>query len=174
MDLLYVIGVPGSGKSTLVRELVKGRRRRVYTEPFAHTLYEDGLVQLGRDRDGHGGTDALGMSVQPQAVAALAAHVWPRVIAEGDRLANAKFFGEVAAVGYRLTVVELEVPPEVAAARCVARGSHQDEKWMRGRATKIEHLRPCVNVVLNGTLPVESLARTLADHAVFQPRVMTH
>lgn len=166
--LLYVIGVPGSGKTTLVRQLVLGRRRRVAKKPFAHTVYEDGLVQLGRDREGHGGTDALSMSVQPYAIGALAARVWPRVLAEGDRLANRTFFERARGAGYVVDVALLDVPAELAAARRAERGTRQDEAWLRGRESKVENLRPFVTLTLDGSRPVEELAAELADHPVIR------
>lgn len=167
--LLYILGVPGSGKTTLVRELVLGRRRMVVTQPFAHTVYEDGLVQLGRDRGTHGGTDALSMSVQPNVVAALEAGAWPRILAEGDRLANPSFFEAVVAAGYELDVVLLSVPAEVAADRRAARGTDQDERWLRGRESKIANLQPHVTRVLDGTLSPSDLALELAHHPVLAP-----
>lgn len=168
--LLYVIGVPGSGKTTLVRELVLGRRRRVVPKPFAHTVYEDGLVQLGRDRQGHGGTDALSMSVQPHVIAALQAGAWERILAEGDRLANTGFFAAAQGAGYGLTVVLLTLPAEAAAARRSARGTHQDERWLRGRESKVANLWAWAkdNVAdvraFDATLSAAELAALLADH----------
>lgn len=181
MNLLYLIGVPGSGKTTLMRELVLGRPRRVIQKPFAHTVYEGGLVQLGRDRGTHGGTDALSMSVQPLVVAALETALWPRVIAEGDRLANMTFFEAVMAAGYDLTVAMLEVPGEVASARREGRGTNQDERWLRGRESKVTNLwaqlgamqaagraLPLVTVALDGTKSPQALAQELEPHPVIR------
>ena len=163
-QLLYVIGIPGSGKSSLVAELVRGRRRRVHPKPFAHTIYEDGLVQLNRERKSHSGTDALSMSVMPYVLAALDTGVWPRVLAEGDRLANQGFFQGVRSAGYLLTVVLLDTPPEVAAERRAARGTTQNEAWVRGRVTKIDRLAGSATLCLDGTRPLEELAALLANH----------
>lgn len=164
--LLYIIGVPGSGKSSLVAELVKGRKRMVQTKPFVHTVYEDGLVQLGREREGRSGTDALSMSAQPNVLAALETGVWPRVLGEGDRLTNRKFFEAAREAGYRVDVVLLDTPMDVAAFRRGARGSEQSESWLKGRETKIEGLRGLATLTLNGNLPVAALARQLASHPV--------
>ena len=164
LHMLYLIGVPGSGKSTLAAELVRGRRRRVRTVPFAHTVYDGGLVQLGRERAAFSGTDALSMSVQPKAQAALATGVWQRVLGEGDRLANGSFFQAVRDIGYQLDVALLDVPEELAAERRAERGSDQSEQWLRGRRSKVEGLREWVTITLDGTWPVEHSAAVLADH----------
>lgn len=165
-QLLYIIGVPGAGKSAVTAELVRGRRRRVRTEPFAHTVYEDGLVQLGREREGHSGTDALSMSVQPQAIAALEAQVWARVLGEGDRLANAAFFAAARAAGYHVEVVLIDTPEPVAAERRAARGTNQDPAWLKGRITKVEGLVDEVTMWLDGTKPVDQIAALLMSTKV--------
>lgn len=164
--LLYLIGIPGCGKSAVMAELVRGRRRRVIQQPFVHTEYEDGLVQLGRERKESSGTDVLAMNVQPRVFAMLETGYWPRVVGEGDRLANQRFFEQTRARGYALDVVLLDCPPEVAAERRAGRGSEQDEKWLRGRVTKVENLRPLATAVLDARLPVEQLARALSTHPV--------
>jgi GTPase SAR1 family protein len=176
--LLYIIGVPGSGKSTLVAELVRGKRRRVYKEPFAHTDYiDDGFIQLGREREGHSGTDALSMSVQPKVIAALEAQVWPRVLGEGDRLANKAFFDAARAAGYHVDVVLLDTPEPVAAQRRAARGTNQDPTWLKGRISKVEHLVEEVTIWLDGTKPVDQIAALLMSTAtaaaVLKPQEVT-
>jgi GTPase SAR1 family protein len=168
MHLLYIIGQPGVGKSTLTEALVRGRRRRVKQEPFTHTLYEGGLVQLGRERsNGFSGTDALSLSAATNAIALLEAR-WPRLIAEGDRLATGKFFDAARKIGYNVDVVLLEAPAFVLTKRRQERGSEQNEAWARGRETKIKNLDPWVTIRLDATLPVEELTASLRDHPVFE------
>jgi dephospho-CoA kinase len=165
-QMLYLIGVPGSGKSTVMRELLAGQRRRVSTVPFAHTVYENGVVQLGRERLEHPGTDCLAMNVQPRVLAMLETGYWPRIVGEGDRLANVRFFEQTRARGYLLEVVLLDCPEEVAAERRGDRGSEQDEKWLRSRVTKVENLRKWATHELDATLPVAELAQALSVHPV--------
>lgn len=166
MNLLYIIGVPGAGKTTLMRELVLGRRRRVVPKPFAHTVYEDGLVQLGRDREQFGGTDALSMSVQPLVTAALETRTWSRVIAEGDRLANPSFFTAARNAGYEVDVALLDAAPELATERRADRGSDQSDSWLRGRASKVDNLRDHVTIFLDAARTPADNAVLLADHPV--------
>ncbi len=166
--LLYLLGVPGVGKSTLMARLVQGKRRRVRLDPFAHTVYEDGLVQLGRERADFSGTDSLSMSVMPKAIAALEAGAWPRIVAEGDRLASAKYFQAAEDAGYSLVVVLLEAPEEVCAERRAERGSAQDPSWMAGRRTKVARLAEWVTLWLDAREPVELLAEQLAGQPVFR------
>ena len=63
--LVYVIGYPGSGKTTAMRSVVDGLASRVEEKPFKHTIYDGGTVQLGYEREAHGGTDGLSFNVQP-------------------------------------------------------------------------------------------------------------
>jgi hypothetical protein len=169
VNLLYIIGEPGVGKSALAAELVRGRRRRVRQQPFVHTEYEGGLVQLGRERSGRSGTDALSMSVSPLALRVLEAGIWRQVLGEGDRLAHVGFFEGARKAGYAVEVVLLSAPPEVAAERREKRGSEQDGSWLAGRLTKVRNLAEHATMTLDATRPVAELAAELADHPALAP-----
>ncbi len=100
---------------------------------------------LGRKRPGFGGTDALSMSVQPAVLAWLAAARPPYVLAEGDRLGNAKFFAAVLELGYEVRVIRLTVSQVLAAHRRATRASElgvtaQSDAWLKGRITKVANL----------------------------------
>jgi len=166
--LLYIIGIPGAGKSELAGALVRGRRRRVQHLPVLHTVYEDGLVQLGRERFRFSGTDAMSMSVAPRVVEVLKTGVWDRVLGEGDRLTTRGFFDAAATAGYAVDVALVDTPPELAAERRASRGSDQNDAWLRGRATKIRNLREYVTIVLDGRKPVNELVTDLRYHRVFR------
>lgn len=138
-NLLYIIGEPGVGKSTLLEYITRDLAFASREYPFPHRLYSCGVTEVGKRRPMFGGTDALSMAVQP-AVLAYLRHDRPSlVIAEGDRLATASFFAEARALDYQLDIVLLW-GPEVAAARRKARGTAQDEKWVAGRRRKVQNL----------------------------------
>lgn len=151
-QLCYVFGEPGTGKSTLLEHLTRGLRHSDSDSPFAHRIYPapaqakvrtehewTGVVEVGKRRPDFPGTDALSMSVQPRVVQWLADMLPGYVIAEGDRLANGKFFDSVLDLGYELKLLVLN-GSEVAALHRRIRGSNQDETWVRGRQNKAYNL----------------------------------
>jgi hypothetical protein len=144
--LLYLVGQPGSGKTTVIENLTAGLEpESVETRPFAHIVWGDGIVELGARREGFSGTDTLSMSVQPKVLDWLRSEAPPYVLGEGDRLANQKFFRGVLAAGWDLDVMHLQVSDEVARYRRAARAHElgvplQDEAWLRGRVTKVRNL----------------------------------
>lgn len=142
-DFLYVIGEPGSGKSTLVQAMI-GRTEAVPNDdgPFAFTMYgsRPPVIELGRRRKEFPGTDALAMNVQPKVQEWLGSMKASAVLAEGDRLANPKFFDYLIAEGWQLVIARIRIRHETAAARREARGSAQDETWLRSRRTKVDKL----------------------------------
>lgn len=138
--LSYVIGIPGSGKTTAVNTVmeaapVNGEER----DPFAYTIYSGG-VQLGANREGHSGTDALPYSVLPTVLEFLGDTEYDTIIAEGDRLANNSFFKGVIYRGWKLDLILLDTPDDIARIRCFKRRTKQSEIWRMGRATKVRKL----------------------------------
>jgi hypothetical protein len=139
MHALYIIGEPGIGKSTLVEAMTAGLPYEEATQPFAFRRYDCGVTELGRRRVGFSGTDALAMDVQPKVLQYLEA-VRPRyVLGEGDRLANAGFFGRLRELGYQTDILYL-FGAHLAYERRAARGSSQNPSWVQGRRTKADAL----------------------------------
>lgn len=179
MKLLYIIGEPGAGKTTLVKHLTRKVPSEVRTWPYVSwTHYTDKLAQLGYDRGTFGGTDALGMAAQKHVLGWIGLggttvnKSYEYVLAEGDRLANGKFFEAVKEAEVELTVVLLQASPAVLEARRSARnaliGKSQDARWLKTRETKVRNLRPWVEDewVLDAELPVAQLAQELYRHPV--------
>lgn len=143
-ELTYFIGQPGCGKTTLITALtdnelawvVKGTKLAP-----THTVYDRiDVAQIGAARADFGGTDILPMSIQPLAVAWMANGAPDQVFAEGDRLANDKFFQAVTDQGWSLKVVYINVSDATAAQRRAERGSNQNPTWLKGRQTKVARL----------------------------------
>lgn len=182
MNLDYLVGVPGAGKSTLVEAVTAGVPRKAATlASVPVVVYDGGMVELGRRRDSFSGTDALSMSIQPKAINLLtilagADAAWHRLFGEGDRLANLNFLLAAREAGWHVTLLHLDVPEEVAAERRRERGSKQTETWLKGRRTKVARLVTNARAVgfdvrtIDGTPQVSDIAATL-DAPVLRPRV---
>lgn len=144
MDLIYMIGAPGIGKSTLMRELTKNcDRYEVPGKPAYDALLKEGKiagVELGRRRENFSGTDALPMDAHPRALEWIGQAPFPLVLAEGQRLGTLAFFRAAHESGYNVHVLALDSPPEVSARRRAQRGSSQSESWVKGATTRAAHL----------------------------------
>jgi dephospho-CoA kinase len=160
--VIAIGGVPGSGKTTLMRRFLA-----LLVELGPVTPQKFGLVRYLRARPENGtpvnifgvygkkpidtfeGTDKLSMSVQPDAVTAMEVCVTTgeTVIFEGDRLYNNKFL-QACRQTADTYILELQVDGAEQTQRCKARGSNQDEKWLKGRATKIANIRKANDVLL--------------------------
>lgn len=148
---VYIVGAPGSGKSTAMARLLEGWTAGPYTkwtakEMFGHHLShpEKGTgAYLGHLRPEYPGTDALSLSVAPQALLWLDALPllgldW--VFGEGVRLGHIGFLLALGAAT-DLTVVYLDVDPETCAERRAERGGKLlSERWVKvatGRARSV-------------------------------------
>lgn len=163
MHALYLLGEPGVGKSTALAHIIakllpEGHDR---TAPFAHTLYNLGdagfACYLGKHDGIFPGTDRLSMSVIAPLEPWLK-HLTPAfVLAEGDRLANDRYFKHLRAIGYTLSIAHLRA--EEAPARRLQRSSKaQNPVWVAGRKSK--HLKLAERwdaLEVNASGPVETI-----------------
>lgn len=169
-DLVYVVGFPGSGKTSAVSIALGDQISEVRTIPFAHTLHTNGIVELGERREPYGGTDTLAMDIQPKVVnwlgqiigmSRVSRHV---IVGEGDRLGNLTFLNSAMELGWRVMLVYLMTPELVARERAWSRGSRFDEQWFHGRMVKVDNLvRNWEHKfrVIEGTRPVNEVGATL-------------
>lgn len=148
-DALYIIGAPGSGKTTLVSALTEGWPYQQFSKPLAHVLFpEPGVVELGARREGgFSGTDALSMSVITKAEPWVQDVFFPEpyLLAEGDRLAIDRFMTALVDADWDLVIARLVVPLDEVDRRRFARAAElgvepQATNWMKGRITKVNNL----------------------------------
>lgn len=152
-NALYVIGGPGSGKSTLMAGLLDGWEaehpfiRLVPKELFGHRLEHPVLgsgIYLGKIRPEFPGTDALARSVSPHATQ-WATEVLPTerlswVFGEGVRLSHLKFFEDLHQ-HTRLTVIYLALDESVSQQRRIDRGlAPIEERWCRSSFSRARNL----------------------------------
>lgn len=166
--LVYLIGQPGAGKTTVADCMTETFARVDIDQPLPHRawLNPDGtfaFVSLGRHREGFGGTDTLAMNVQPKVVDWLTSPIAPRVVfGEGDRLGNLKFHDAMKAAGWDVTMVYLDTPDGEASVRRRDRGSNQDPTWVKGRISKARTLADVTDAIrLDGLDPPKFHAHVL-------------
>lgn len=149
-NLLYLIGEPGIGKSTLMKEML-GAPHFAHKEPIPHTVHivnDLYIRQPGALHEHFPGTDRLSMSIQANALEWLSElrRTYPesRVAAEGDRLSTFGFLNGARAAGYDVRVIWLKGSAKIAQERRRQRSGHtgreQSPAWLSGRITKINNL----------------------------------
>jgi len=173
---VYLIGVPGAGKSTALAgaiDLLGWGEPKARSQPFAHSWYEDvRAVKLGKQDVPFPGTDTLSLGVNPRAVEFIQTTGADLVVGEGDRLANRRFLFAAADAG-GVALVTVDLPAVVAFQRMLDRAdalgvAPQQESWWNGRATKTANLRRLSHPGLrhetvDGSRPREAVAAQVAD-----------
>lgn len=144
--LVYLFGEPGVGKSHLTRRLLKNLTAGEpvhHPKPFHHTEWPNGVIHLGNPQpknDKHPGTDTLGYSVMPLACDWIkTVPTGTVVLAEGDRLANPKFWNTAQNTGHHVLTIHLHNPHHAALNR-QGRQTNQNPTWLKSRQTRVLNL----------------------------------
>lgn len=140
--MIYIVGQPGSGKSTLMAKVTEGLPRVPQDAPVPHDLLVSPVsgavvgAEIGRRRGVFSGTDALASDVIERAVPWVKTGPYDLLLGEGARLGVARFI-RAASVRYAVTLVVLEHDnsEQWRAARSARIGKVQNEAWVKGRRT---------------------------------------
>lgn len=153
MTIIAIGGEPATGKSTLMRAIIKELGTPNISDSIRglpYTVVENVCI-LGyyEEEQTFGGTDRYAMDVQPRAVEALPilVQMYTKVLFEGDRLFNVKFLEECRKYG--LVTFLLETPEETKKARHLHRSDTQNESWLKGRITKLQNILKYNNATRN-------------------------
>lgn len=140
MKLVYLIGIPGTGKSTVMKEFMRHfdwQQERVID--LLDTHVSGNVRVLGKYEDGEtfSGTDRLSMAVAPKAIEWAETNPEEVVFGEGDRLNNKAFFESCKP---NLHIIHLTVSDEERQRRYAERGSDQPEKFIQTCRTKCKNI----------------------------------
>jgi hypothetical protein len=151
MRLVYLVGIPGAGKSSVLRAALQTYVGPLVKQPFAHhpLLLPEAVAHLptllGRydaEAEPFTGTDRLSMGVQTVVLRWCMMYQPSLVIGEGDRLGTDRFFSQMRdTLGYQCDVVHIICQSHDAAERRAKRHPiPQNETWIKGRFTKMINL----------------------------------
>lgn len=141
MKMTYLIGMPGCGKSTIMKEFMSRfegwKQERVIDLLDTHVV--DNVRVLGKYEEGQvfSGTDRLSMAVSPKAIEWVETSPPEFVFGEGDRLNNKAFF---ESCGEQLTIIHLTVSDAERERRYRERGSEQSDKFISTCKTKVKNI----------------------------------
>jgi hypothetical protein len=149
MKIVGLIGVPGTGKTTLTRAWMKqhasdwqrAEPRKLVTCEYSPSR---NTYILGKYDEGEvfAGTDKLSMSVMPEAKIFLKeCDKSTNIFFEGDRLGSASFFEYIMDLPkVELHILKLQADSRTLSIRYSERGSNQSEQFLSGRETKISNI----------------------------------
>ena len=153
MKVIAIGGEPGSGKTTLMKNLIEKYKPEPKYNSFKLVPYlqKDNIYILGKYEDGEvfSGTDRMSMAVQPEVIKFL--DFLPKdsiIMFEGDRLFTSSFL-EHCVDNFDTKIIHLMTSKSVREERYKLRGSKQNETWLAGRESKISNIKSNLTLLMN-------------------------
>lgn len=144
--IIAIGGVPGTGKTTLMRKFMEQNNSWEQCSPAELLTAEYNkkldLYVLGKYEEGDvfAGTDKLSMAVQPK-IQKWIQSCDSNIIFEGDRIFNKSFFDFLLKEPeIQLLLIFLKSSQETLIKRYKQRGSNQSETFLKGRETKYNNI----------------------------------
>jgi len=154
MKVILIGGYPGSGKSFVVKKLIKLLREKIKGDDFQllQKYSMDYMLKRAKDRDiivmglyderqKFPGTDRFGMNVQPLFEQFVREQKDDNtvIVLEGDRLFNGKTISFLWSAGIPYNIVIVQADKNLVHERRQKR-SYQSETWRKGRETKVDNI----------------------------------
>ena len=143
--VLAIGGVPGTGKTSLIREFMK-TREWVVAKPVklldSHWCEKSNLMLFGKYEGDEvfAGTDKLSMGCQPEAIKYVQQSD-TNILFEGDRLFTSSFLNILSeTAGVELMILVLTCNNKLLKDRYEERGSNQPEIFLKAKRTKISNI----------------------------------
>lgn len=173
MRVLFVVGAPGVGKTTFVREALLTQDAYLVQSPKWTVSEATRVVAAGH----YLGATFDGADTVPYNGVKPALQFWKErflpddafdlTVFDGDRFSNRPAVDTLKACGVKLLCMHLTAPDTVADARRAERGSQQNSTWIKGRVTKARNFAALDvfdrTLELDASPPVEALARQLEE-----------
>lgn len=153
-NVVAVVGVPATGKSTIMKQFMKQVDDWEYQDPIklvsGHFSESLNTFILGKYIDPDeifSGTDKLSMATMPECKKYIEACPNTNFVFEGDRLTSQNFLEWILDLPEtELTILYVTADERTIEIRHKKRNDNQSEQFTKGRLTKIEGI--CRNFVL--------------------------
>lgn len=142
--ILWVVGAPGAGKTTLTRTILNracsadpAKLWRLNTKP-KWTVVKDICAAGHYKGDTFDGGDTVGYNCVEETLDYWEEHLsaLPLTIFDGDRFSSENVLRAMLAIGEECRCLQLTASELLLDTRRAERGSKQNAAWMKGRATK--------------------------------------
>jgi|TARA_R110000744_G_scaffold118615_2_gene221484 tRNA uridine 5-carbamoylmethylation protein Kti12 len=146
-NITLIGGEPCSGKSTLVKSIIKLNKIKDYFEydKILKGYMNDDFIILGLyENNDFPGTDRLSMAVQPVLIKfleSLGSEFNKHIIFEGDRLFKTSMVDYLTNYTHNFRLIILQCSKNTMNDRHIKRNDDQSQSWLKSKKTTVENIR---------------------------------